>query len=204
MRRQALYLLVAAAIMGLGVPITTSAKAAYLLKYEEVGTDVVGKGSGSLDLTDLTLVDPGEEGSCFGVEASQAAACAGPLSVDIATYQGFVGPTSFGPGALRLATSGSGDFTGIIPTSGNLHPPGGYISGDSLFGEVTFAGADFQDLGLTPGVYVWSWGSGLHADTFTVQVGVPEPSSWALLLAGFGALGLVGCYRRTRRAEAIG
>jgi hypothetical protein len=43
----------------------------------------------------------------------------------------------------------------------------------------------------------------MHADTFTVQVGVPEPSSWALLLAGFGALGLVG-YRRTRKAEALG
>jgi PEP-CTERM motif len=82
-------------------------------------------------------------------------------------------------------------------------PPGGYISGDWLSGEATFAGADFEDLGLTPGTYVWSWGAGLHADTFTVQIGVPEPSTWAILMVGFGGVGLVG-YRRTRKATAIG
>jgi hypothetical protein len=76
-------------------------------------------------------------------------------------------------------------------------------SGDSLFGEVTFANSDFTSLGLTLGTYVWSWGAGAHADTFTVQIGVPEPSTWALLLAGFGGLGLVGS-RRTRKARAIG
>ena len=102
-----------------------------------------------------------------------------------------------------MATSGSGDFTGIVPLAGNLHPPGGYISGDWLSGEATFAGADFEDLGLTPGTYVWSWGAGPHADTFTVQIGVPEPSTWAILVVGFGGVGLVG-YRRTRKAKAIG
>jgi hypothetical protein len=44
---------------------------------------------------------------------------------------------------------------------------------------------------------------GPHADTFTVQIGVPEPSTWALLLTGFGTLGLVG-YRRTRKFQANG
>jgi hypothetical protein len=74
----------------------------------------------------------------------------GPLSIPGDTYQGFVGPTSFGPGGLQLATSGSGDFTGIVPLPGNLHPPGGYTSGDASFGELTFANTDFQELGLTP------------------------------------------------------
>ena len=127
----------------------------------------------------------------------------GPLSILGDTYQGFVGPTNFGPSDLQLARSESGDFTSIVPLPGNLHPPSGYISGDSLFGEVTFANSDFTSLGLTPGTYVWSWGAGAHADTFTVQIGVPEPSTWALLLAGFGGLGLVGS-RRTRKARAIG
>ena len=42
-----------------------------------------------------------------------------------------------------------------------------------------------------------------HADTFTVQIGVPEPSTWALLLTEFGTLGLIG-YRRSRKAQAAG
>ena len=45
--------------------------------------------------------------------------------------------------------------------------------------------------------------TGPHADTFTVRIGVPEPSTWALLLTEFGTLGLVG-YRRTRKFQAIG
>jgi hypothetical protein len=203
MRKIAVNLLVTAAVLAQGAALLTSAKATYLLRYEEVGADVIAEGSGSLDLTDLNLIHSGGLASCFGAWPSQGLACVGPLSIAVDTYQGFVGPTSFGSGGLHLATSGSGDFTGIVPLAGNLHPPGGYISGDALFGEATFAGADFQDLGLTPGTYIWSWGNGPHADTFTVEIGVPEPSTWALLLAGLGALGLVG-HRRTRKARPIG
>jgi hypothetical protein len=203
MRKQALNLLVAAAIMGQGVAIATSAKAAYLLKYEEVGADVVAKGSGSVDTTDLSFGGSGV-GSCFGAAGLFALACVGPQSIDIDNYRGFVGPLSFGPGTTTfLDSSGSGDFTGIIGRTGFLDLPGGYISRSFLSGEATFANSDFQDVGLTPGTYVWSWGTGPDADTFTVQIGVPEPSSWALLLAGFGALGLIG-YRRTRKSRAIG
>ena len=198
MRKQALNLRVAAAVMGQGVAITTSAEAAHVINYQEVGADVIATGSGSLDVTDLKFVESDAAGTCSEIDPSQGFAC----TVD--TYQGFAGPTSFGPGGIHVATSGSGDFTGIVPLAGNLHPPGGYTSGHSLFGGMTLANTNFQDLGLTPGTYVWSWGTGPDADTFTVQVGAPEPSTWALLLAGFGALGLVGWDRGTRKAEAIG
>jgi PEP-CTERM motif len=202
MRKQALNLLVAAAVMGQGIAIATSAKAAYVLRYEEVGTDVVAKGSGSLDITDLSFVGSAV-GSCFGASGTFALACVGPHSIAVDTYHGVVGPSSFGPGmGSFLDSSGSGDFTGIIGRTGFLDLPGGYVSKALLLGEASFANSDFQDVGLTPGTYVWSWGTGPHADTFTVQIGVPEPSAWALLLAGFGAMGLIG-YRRTRRAKAI-
>ena len=51
MRKEALSLVVATGIMGQGVAITTSAEAAYVIKYQEVGADVIATGSGSLDLT---------------------------------------------------------------------------------------------------------------------------------------------------------
>ena len=197
MRKRAINWLVAGIVMALGIEIATSAKAAYVLRYEEVGTDVVAMGSGSLDLTDLSFVGS-SVGSCFGADGLFALACVGPHSIDTATYRGFLGPLSFGPGTSTfLNSSGSGDFTGIIGRTGFLDLPGGYASLGPLLGEAIFANSDFQDVGLTPGTYVWNWGTGPHADTFTVQIGAPEPSTWALLLEGFGALGLIG-YRRPR------
>jgi PEP-CTERM motif len=59
--------------------------------------------------------------------------------------------------------------------------------------------ASFSSLGITPGTYVWSWGSGDHADTFTVETTtLPEPTTWMMMLIGFAGLGLAGWrHRRT-------
>ena len=205
MRKRAVNLLVAATVMGQGVAITTSAKAAFILKYEEVGTDVVGKGSGFLDVTGLTFFGS-TSGLCTNIGPAEAVACVGPdLSPLIDTYRGSIGgPSNFGPGLVSPRfSSGSGDLVALSLLFDDIDEPAGSVSTSFLSGDITFANSSFQSIGMTPGTYVWSWGSGMHADTFTVQVGVPEPSSWALLLAGFGALGLVG-YRRTRKAEALG
>ena len=107
MRKRAINWLVAGIVMALGTEIATSAKAAYVLRYEEVGTDVVAKGSGSLDLTDLSFVGSGV-GSCFGADGLFALACVGPHSIDIDTYRGFLGPLSFGPGTSTFL-----NFVGI-------------------------------------------------------------------------------------------
>jgi hypothetical protein len=53
--------------------------------------------------------------------------------------------------------------------------PRDYVSGAPLgTSTATFANATFMSLGLTPGAYVWRWGSGPTADTFT------PCCSWAL------------------------
>ncbi len=88
-----------------------------------------------------------------------------------------------------------------------LVPPG-YTSGDPLSGTATWPGTTFAGLGLTPGIYTWTWGSGADADSFVVDIGVPlvtpipEPST--LLVAGM-ALGVVGCgaWMRRWRAAAV-
>ncbi|MGH7937894.1 MAG: hypothetical protein ACREFG_05250, partial [Chthoniobacterales bacterium] len=60
---------------------------------------------------------------------------------------------------------------------------------------------------VTPCTYVWSWGSGLNADTFTLNIignapGVPESgSTGSAMLLALGALAFVGrCSQRLRQA----
>jgi hypothetical protein len=36
---------------------------------------------------------------------------------------------------------------------------------------MTFTGQTFINLGVTPGTYTYTWGTGLNADSMTLQVG---------------------------------
>jgi hypothetical protein len=58
-------------------------------------------------------------------------------------------------------------------------------------------------LGMTPGEYLYRWGSGDHFDTLTLNIGVvppplpiPEPSTWAMMLLGFAGLGYAAVRRK--------
>jgi hypothetical protein len=57
---------------------------------------------------------------------------------------------------------------------GQLIVPFDYVSGDPLSASSTYVGATIASLGMTPGEYVWTWGSGDTADSFTLNVGVCE------------------------------
>ena len=46
--------------------------------------------------------------------------------------------------------------------------PQGYVSGAALSDSMTFNNATFASLGVTPGTYVWSWGTGLANQNFTL------------------------------------
>ena len=82
--------------------------------------------------------------------------------------------------------------------------PAGYVSGNTLSDGATWNSASFSSLGATPGIYVWKWGSGAHADSFTLDIGsaIPEPSTWALMALGFAGLGFAG-WRSRRRSVSI-
>jgi len=50
-----------------------------------------------------------------------------------------------------------------------LGVPHGYVSGATLSDSMTFNNATFASLGVTPGTYVWTWGTGLENQNFTFR-----------------------------------
>ncbi len=189
---------VAAMASALGVLAAPSAQAAYVTTFEEVGSNVVEVGGGTLDLTDLErvggiftklFVTPNEPSYTSGAKGAEGDIYEGALS----------GPANWGPGATTFASSSSGDLVGLVPSGAEIIVPDDY-SGGALSETSAYLGASFASLGLTPGSYVYSWGTGDHADTFTLNVvagSVPEPSTWAMMFLGFAGLGYAAVRRKT-------
>jgi hypothetical protein len=73
------------------------------------------------------------------------------------------GPSVFGSGNFKTATSSSGEVAGVFGldlTLAEIFVPGGYVSDTALSDTATYASATFARLGHTPGTYTWTWGSG--------------------------------------------
>jgi hypothetical protein len=174
----------------------------YVVKLVQQGTNVVATGSGAIELTGLTF----EYGAVTGgatLWPSYGFVMTGSQSnVALDTYTGFAGPTSFGSGTILGANVNTGDTVGIIGNSSyygitNLWVPSGYVSGDALLGTSTYDNASFASLGVTPGTYTWTWGTGAD-QSFTLVAAVPEPA--ALGMFGLGVL-LIGGFVKLRRRE---
>jgi hypothetical protein len=199
-QKRKLPLLTALAIMLLAA---SSAQAAFIVTIEQVGSDVVYTGSGSIDTSALMSL-----GSSFGVPFTgltpDLGRCVGgkisprPTPVpSVDNYSGASGPASFGPGSLANATSGEGDFVSI-QGDGSLFVPVGYVTGNPLSFTDTIRMRTIAGLGITTDTYVWTWGSGATADSFTIYAGVPLPtpdSGSTVLLMGLG-LASLGLLRR--------
>src|ERR1041385_7840213 len=128
-RKHAFYgILALVSLVGLG--ITQSARANFIVTINQVGTDVVVTGSGTIDLTGLTFVTSGTLAP-NAIEASLGIIQMGG-NPNLAQYIGIMGPTSFGSGGLFLANTSSGDFFGIFGLTGNIDVPQGYVSGAAL------------------------------------------------------------------------
>lgn len=81
----------------------------------------------------------------------------------------------------------------------------GYVAGDSISSSATWYNTTIRGLGLTPGTYTWTWGSGGNADSYEVVVpsdppgpAIAAPEHSTLTLLGIGAVCSLGYWRRRR------
>lgn len=190
----------------LGLPLTVRpAQAGYTVTLQQVGPDVVATGSGAIDLTGLG--PPASHGQGVPVSPEIDAEdwawgiFTGPASSRVDAYDvgTFSGPGSFGSGGETFASSGSGDAVGTFTqiwwgTDQFLWVPRGYRSGTFLSSSATWSGKTFATLGVTPGTYVWTWGTGPNQN-FTLQIGevvsptpTPTPATPVAQIDGSGTI----------------
>jgi hypothetical protein len=196
--------LAAAAALGLAA-LGGRADASVVIDITQVAGNVVATGSGTIDLSGLTLVDSTVLGSSPQITPGEAFVVVGTPSSGQDSYSGLSGPSSFGSGSSIFGSSGSGDLLGFEEIISLLFVPASYVSGTALSGSATFDGQTFATLGLTPGTYVYKWSS----DSLTVKIGtasgvIPEPSTWAMMLLGFVSLGCIALRRRASMRAATG
>jgi hypothetical protein len=166
------------------------------LSLQEIGSDVSLTGSGIVDTNSLTFEG---NASWSGSVAPSAAWAFVGVSNGVSVFAVPSAPANIGPGtAITFANSDSGDVLGLFGP--HLYLPFNYVSGSSVSGTSIFTNQSFTSLGVTPGVYTWSWGSGLTADSATLTIGgaaIPEPGTLALL-AGTATFGIAAAQRFRR------
>jgi hypothetical protein len=155
-----------------------SAQSGYIVTFLQVGPDVVATGSGSLDVTALTSDGTGGSGGGAVVPLFGTVITGLSPSGNHAYLGTVTGPASFGSGfPATSASSNSGDIVGMFGGGDALLVPPGYVSGAALSDTSTYSGKTFAALGITPGTYVWTWGTGADADSFKLAIGVPDSGS---------------------------
>lgn len=180
------------------------ALAELIITATQSGTDVVFSGSGTLNVSDLTPIGTANllAGIDFGAEVLLGADPSGfPAVSGYGAANELTPPGLFGADLFTSASLGAGPRIGVVVTAFPLQTapaivvPAGYVSGDPLSSTSTFSGKTFSSLGINPGTYTWSWGSGGNADSLTLRI-VPETRTVTLLVLALTAL----CAGRSRRA----
>jgi hypothetical protein len=185
------------------------ARAEFIITFSQQGNNVVATGTGSLNLAALTFRVSPELSA--GVNPSLGTTSVGPGGLVDEYYHLPSAPPAFGTGLNKYVSSGTGAtvgdgvYTNVAPWGYDLIVPFRYQSGSSLSGTSTYDNTTLSNLGLAPGTYTYSWGSGATADDIKVIIpsAAPEPASIAMLVSGIVAAGGFAVYRRRRATPAI-
>ena len=118
-----------AATLGMGLLYGHAARAAFVLRIDEVGPDVVATGSGSIDVADLSLDESGRITPYL--ESAEAIVFTGRSGTFVG-YGGATGPSNFGHEDAFPIVSGLGDFVGIAGAFGEVAVPISYEFGRSV------------------------------------------------------------------------
>lgn len=147
----------------------SAASSAFTVTVTQVGPNVVWSGTGSFDLTGLTLSGNILMGA--GFNANLAVWAIGPQassSVYTGIDSGF--PANFGNNGIGVSSTVGSTF-GILNTNvGNnrtLVVPLGYTSNTVISGSATYNNITIADF-LYTGSYVWTWNSGSNSLTMNI------------------------------------
>lgn len=175
----------------------SAADAAMILRLEEVGGDVVVRGSGSINLSGLTFKDsPDTYDNIF----TSIQLYAGPeaISDGVDQWSGMTGPSTISSTSDSfLADAGTGNLFGVVSDDTSdpgatrlplLVLPRSYVSGAALSGTTQFNSQTFTTMGITRGTLTWTLPS---ADTVTITTDaepVPAPLGVASAAAVFSTI----------------
>ena len=185
-------------LFGIGVTSLFSFQPAqaFTITIEQVGPNVVATGTGAMNLAGLSFFNPGSVGTASVWPVTGRISMSSMSGGNADTYIGFTGPSSFGGGDVALANFSSGDVFAFDLDA--MFLPSGYVSGNPLSDMAIYFTATVASLGLTPGTYVWTWGTGLENQNVTLQIGpagVPDGGTTVSLL-GCALLGLAALRRK--------
>ena len=175
-----------AVALGLFAQVVPGQAAGFVVTLDQVGPNVVATGSGAFDLTGLTLVQSATQPGPTGIDPQESLIDNGPPAIaDVYRVGSLSGPANFGNGSFTSTASSAGDVAQFSGFNSMIDLPAGYQSGNSLSDSATYLNQTFASLGVTPGIYEWTWGGGAEQN-FTLDVeSVPEPATWfAAVLTG--------------------
>ena len=186
--------------LSIGCLSASSAHAALIINFSQVGSDVVGTLSGSLNVSGILQLDQGNLAGGYRVRPSNGFIMIAPSVGNTWSrlYGAMDSPAAliFGTGPSVDAEVGLGDFFSLSATDHYFTLPFGYLGGP-LNGTVMFLNQSIVSLGMTPGVYTSTIGGGQDSITIRVNASsVPEPDTVSLMTFALAAVGFHTWRRR--------